>query len=725
MSARLSKTTEKGIYQKSDGTYELRVAISKGLTKTTRIACATMGQAIDAREWAKSVRDAGGNVRTEWRRRCQDKAPSVPPAVMSALSSGLLVTRSRTFGELVDEFQSRRAELVSVSNPIRRATKRSGRTGLRRTTLNNNASIQRQLIDAFGPMAVADIGWAQVHDFAIERARRGTQPRYVDQMLVQLRMIVGTAKASERPDDFPWGRVRAITPAKPRRSPDDPTKWGGLPGAKRPVLSFARQHVVAMAAPAAFRPAVYIEGMSGIRIGEAFGLQIGDFEWVEGLLWVKVVRQMIDTNEVVPWTKTDSSYRFIPLAPVLAEYLGTYARLYHGCSDLGKPEPELVGRQLIVNPAGRDTDGTFLPARRSQFSSKMSELRERTGLGHDELGYLLNSHHLRKSLSTYLLNAVTILDLLIGLEPEPDDKDAQIAYWRKRAEERVQFDGIHVSTYLGHQVMQSKEETASELTLTTYNLDPQQDKAMVSIARAIDVIVRDKIGDTLFDEPDETDLYPVHFSDDSEWVTSDIAMSIVGITQSNIWTGVRDGRLEGHLGWLADGGYRRNEGCDKRLPALPRLFISVASAKELARRRSMPSLKEVSRRLGMSGEAVARNFVRTGRLTAEMTAHIVRIEPDGVDHLVAEIEDGLLACFGDTERIHISELTSRFNKTYGSLFVEGRALERWVTAWAELLVSKGALRKTARGLRLAEDLRTASSSPWPLPSSRRSRHRCS
>lgn len=142
----------------------------------------------------------------------------------------------------------------------------------------------------------------------------------------------------------------------------------------------SRTHELAKLTSAAFRAAVYLEALAGPRIGECFGLQLGDFFWKDSLLWVTIERQMLQTNAVVPWVKTDASYRRIPLAPILSDYLIDYCHICHGI-DLRNPDPALFGRQLIVNTAGRDTDGSFLAALRTNGSVWPSLATSRTEQG--------------------------------------------------------------------------------------------------------------------------------------------------------------------------------------------------------------------------------------------------------------------------------------------------------------------------------------------------------
>jgi integrase len=271
-----------------------------------------------------------------------------------------------------------------------------------------------------------------VHKWLVAQAERGSAPSSVMSQLIRLRVVLSEGKASERSEDFPWPTCAPITPATPRRELRNPAVWGGKPGAADPLLPFTDMNRLAVAVRAAFRPAIYLEALGGPRIGENFGLWLGDFSWKDGLLWVSINRQMDDLNRTVAWVKSDASYRDIPLAPILSDYLVAYCRIYHDY-DLHNPDPKMAERQLIVHPAGRDVDGSYLPGLRSHFSSSLSKVRDAVGLSYDRLGYWVDTQHLRKSIFTYLLNATKIVCAINEEEDEgePDDPQECIASTKK------------------------------------------------------------------------------------------------------------------------------------------------------------------------------------------------------------------------------------------------------------------------------------------------------
>jgi integrase len=587
---------------------------------------------------------------------------------------------------------------MKVSNPKLRRSLKRGHNTLRPPTYDNDEEIfELYLLPAFGSMLIRDIDIDAVYAWLISQADRGFACSTVLGHLIHLRAVVGAAKAGERPEEFPWKGCLPIDPDKPLRPANDPKKWGGQPGSTEPLLPLSDVNRLGIGFQAAFQSAIYIEALAGTRIGEAFGLQIGDFEWIDGVLWVQLERQMNDKNVIVPWVKTDAGYRKIPLAAILANYLIEYCSLYHGC-DLMHPDPEFKGRQLIVNPAGRDVDGSFLTARRTNFASKVSKVRVTVGLSHERLGYWVDSGHLRKGLSTYALHGEEIVRAIDKLEQgvEPSDTDELIAHLRAKlsvaAEPLVVYSDMDVSRYLGHAYDGKGDPlAASAVTLRYYNLTVNSNAAFLSIAETIDKIARHEIGE-LFVDTDVLDSLPVHFSDDEEWMTSDVAGPLVGLTQGNISVAVNEGRLVGHLGWLANGGYKRNANSGRSTPAKPRMFVSRTSVKEMARIKAMPSVKDLARRIGMSSEAVTRNFIDTGHLRTEVTKSAIRVDPDDAARLLSDLHGAVLDCFDPGRSMTVRDLTRHFNARHGSLFVERRALPRWIQRWVDDLIANGRLR---------------------------------
>jgi hypothetical protein len=184
---------------------------------------------------------------------------------------------------------------------------------------------------------------------------------------------------------------------------------------------------------------------------------------------------------------------------------------------------------------------------------------------------------------------------------------------------------------------------------------------------------------------------------------------LIGITQGNISVAVSEKRLVGEIGWLADGGYKRNVNKGDSTPARPRLFVSRASATELARIKSMPTLKAVAHRIGMSSEAVTRNFVETGRLSTEITPSRVLVDPVSAVNLQGVLLAAVLDSLEPHRWMTRQELTVLFNKRHGSLFLEGRALQGWVDKWLGELLVAGRVRRRQEMFCAADGTRHTSS----------------
>ena len=69
----------------------------------------------------------------------------------------------------------------------------------------------------------------------------------------------------------------------------------------------------------------------------------------------------------------------------------------------------------------------------------------------------------------------------------------------------------------------------------------------------------------------------------------------------------------------------------------------------------------------------------------------IRIDSDAVQRLRRGLYDGIVACISTDEDLSLKTPTERCNEQHGSMFVQRRALERWVELWAEDLIQTGQL----------------------------------
>ena len=172
----------------------------------------------------------------------------------------------------------------------------------------------------------------------------------------------------------------------------------------------------------------------------------------------------------------------------------------------------------------------------------------------------------------------------------------------------------------------------------------------------------------------------------------DQAAKLIGISRCNVTLAVQEGRLEGQFGWPADGGYRRNADGEKKVPALPRVYVTVTSVKEACRIRAMPSLTEAAARVGMGAKGLQTNFLDTGQVRFEITKSTIRVNSDDVEALISRLHDAVHGCVHPGEALVPSVLRARFNKRHGGMFVHGKALPSWIDTWVDALVEQGRLR---------------------------------
>lgn len=649
---------------------------------------ATKEAALSAYYAAVEARNAGGDVEA-----------ALDGAALSAPRT-LGPARVRTFSEIVHgQYLPERKRLVEVSDPTFRGSPARGVISLRPTTLARYVEeLNRVLLPTFGEMRLDQIDRSTVQAWLIELADSGYSPKSAKQYLVRLRAVVGQAGRAEQPDDFPWKGLGPVTPGVPKRPPLKPSVWGGEPGSRPPACHFFEGVALAQLVEPADRAVLYCEHLGGPRIGECFGLHLGDFEYRQGRdgrrrLWVRIHRQVDSTNVERPWVKSDSSYRTIPLADTLARYLEMYVARYHD-TKLDDLDPRKRSRRLIVNPAGRDLDGSFLPAVPSNWSSRFVTARNSGGFSHANLGYHLTTHHLRKSVSTYLLNMDLVRRQHFDPGPEPDDPTELIGWLRRQlSAQSLGYSPIHVSAYLGHlHSGVGDDNPAAPVTLTHYHLTFVDDSAFEAIADAIDDVVVREVG-TLIDAPSDRDLLPVRYPDDPDWITLSDAATVTGLNKTNTLQAVRKGKLVGELAWLANGGYKRNAVNDKTVPAHPQYMVLRTSAERLGALKRSPSLKQVAQRLGVSAEAFRRNFVETRQVAVVADGPRDVPDPTDVDTVVEAIHDAVLDVVAQGGSMTVAQATAAFNASHGHLFVEGRALERWVHTWLDTLHDQGALRR--------------------------------
>jgi integrase len=674
--------------------WRMRTSVMTGSTKSISRTYATCEEAMVAYYTALRARAAGEDV----------------AAALDALDAGAqprprATAPVRTVEELFGEFYTERDAVVAASDPTFRRSRRKGNYSLRFTTTAANRSDYKKGIRPYlGDKRLTELTREVIQGWMTELAGYGYNVETSGRFLSHLKFVIGHARRSELPDDFPWKSIGPVPPAVPRLAAPDPARWGGMPGSKPPAFTFKEGKTLSLSLDAADRIAGYCEHYGGPRIGEVFGLRLGEFSWRDDLLWVRIERQMLEDNQIVPWVKTDAAYRKIPLPPILAEYICAYVDRYHGLdlSNLRDFSDEHRNRLLVRNPAGRDLNGGYLPGKRSNYAGRLTNRRDANGFGYAELGYRITSHSLRKAVATYLLHAREIVRTIatdsLGPEPPPGHPD-ELGWLRQRRrleDVDLAFSPMLVSQYLGHAHDRAHDESpASPVTLSHYNLSINSKESLKAVARTIDLIARHEVG-TLLDEPDAYDQLPVYFPGDPAWVICAEAQRLTGLSQSNVTEGVRHGRFEGRLAWVADGGYERNAKTGKCNPAKPTVVVSRKSIDAYLELIEQPQLKDAQERLGITFKGVAANFLDTGRLPYEKWGNRTYIPKPALDALIDEIHDAVVETLAEVGPCTPGQLKEAFDeRRAGRIFVHGRALLGWITHWLTDLIHRGRVRLAA------------------------------
>lgn len=404
---------------------------------------------------------------------------------------------------------------------------------------------------------------------------------------------------------------------------------------------------------------------------------------------------MSDTGVLLDYTKADASYRTIPLPRRLAAYLDQYCLFYHGF-DLHDPDRARGHIPIVVNSAGRSLDGSFLPIRPTTLMQQLIAARVPAGMTHEQMGFTVGNHYFRECFVTEVLNmAVILADLERRTVKEaPADLAERVTFLENLINRRdiTEYSPMHVSSYVGHIHDQKSElEAAASVTLQRYNLSLDTDGPLLAISEAMDRLIEMTIGDLVF-EPDEWDLMPAHLLDDPEWCTVVEAVELIGVHDSTVIAAISDGRLDGHMGWQANGGYLRNErGTGRSTPALPQLFVSRTSIKEFIRKKDFIGTVPAAKRFGMSDWPARRILLRAG-YQPEGT----KWSPDAVDDVQRRLHQLLLDAL-DESPLSLKAIKQRIDATQPPLLPDGKVTLGWLETWRDQLLEAKAITVTRDG----------------------------
>lgn len=695
---RQGRALPRGISRRSNGSYQVAVT-PQGSKSPIRAGFATLGEAELALQLGRRAKASGGDIRTAMMSARNREASE---SDLVAAASKPTAPAAPTVAHVVSEHLARRDELAATSDHTLRAKRRKGEATLRpRTAENDHLNCRNRLLPYLGGYRTTDLTYEILRDWTLKLAEDGLGTKYVDSLISKLRSVIGELPSSQRPESFPWNRLRPIKARRPRKQRWNPVEHGLAPNTPEPLITFAQQESITTQLPRADRIVPRLEGMAGLRRGEIYGLQLGDFTKRDGYWWVNIRRQRdLDTGEIVPWVKSDASYRTIPLAPILGHAIETYV-VHHHSTTLDSPkDPEVL---LVVSSVGRSTDGGFLPGLAGTTYEHWTAAANSSGYSPDKIGFFLDLHHLRKCLSTYLQVARQLVPQIRNAHlPElPPDAPAEDRARRLEqeieqlnADRRAGFSLHLVSVYLGHEVGETRsngELPAAAITNTIYRLDTGSE-ALVDLADVIDLIVRHEV-DELDDEPLERDTYRVVRANDPDWILIEDAAPIVGLTRSGLYQAVQAGNVAAELAWVADGGYqaRRNAPTPTTAPTFPRLVIHRDELDRVRQVRSNLSHKEAASRLGVSPDLVRKRFIAQGWLDDLSTAGGRRyVAQEQVDSLAAQLHELVLEALRRHVELTTPELVAAIAQMNSPL-LHAAPRERWVDHWTAALRSAGAV----------------------------------
>ncbi len=153
------------------------------------------------------------------------------------------------------------------------------------------------------------------------------------------------------------------------------------------------------------RIAILLMYVGCLRLSEVFGLELRDWDPATQMLAIRRQgglkknegkRDPRRPDEADGQLKTNSSYRTIPLPPVLAEMLDEHIAVFHGsCPADSAPAAEWGTRRLIRTASIEKPRNTVL-------ADRWDQALKRTGLDAETLGFSVNRHYLRRLGSTVI-----------------------------------------------------------------------------------------------------------------------------------------------------------------------------------------------------------------------------------------------------------------------------------------------------------------------------------
>lgn len=638
------------IWKDDDGTYTVRVATTYRGTRTVRLSGLATQRAAEMRvAEAATIRARRDDVRVVW----EGAGLLRPHGTTKAVAA-----QHRTVAALAAKDHALRTARMNASNPALSGLNGGG--GLRpRTVSSEQGLVSSLIVGPFGSNIGAKLSLSEVDGWIIGLAERGVNRSTQQKALRLLRRIIGQVGQRHLPDGYPWGSVRPIEPARPMRRLPDPSKWGGAPGDKVPALPFPKAVELAAAMRSAGRIVIYLMVFMGLRRGEVMGLQLRDFTYRHGRLWMSIERQVdLRDGTIHSYLKTRASRRRLPLPRFLQTYVVSYVQRRFGVDlTAGRSRSQAA---LVVTSTGRDRDGSYMSCTPNAWAVWFRLATRDANLSFDDIGYEMRAHHLRSTFATYMILAPAILDgvdvaqfpgVLPGTSAAtrgratsasdgaaPDDDDllhagtigALLTGIRDLiADPAPPVDGPALAAWVGHEYTAAWAEllppTRMMLRYSSRQLLPDdnddlsiRERSFLQITEIIERLAESCGLGQLVDVDDEHDsaliLHEGLGPDGRPWMLLDDARAYTGTSTGTLVNAAKRGQVRGALVYAAD--------ANREAPGR-RLAFDRASLDQLILRNTSLSASGVERATHLGRRSIPR-LVNAGLLTPDALGNDAR-----------------------------------------------------------------------------------------------------
>jgi len=488
---------EKGIYKtkNKDGNvrYQVRVAPETNSRKEIKRTCDSLDEARMLVREAARIRKEGKNVRDVWDAevgRDGKRRTRVP---------------IETFFEEHLADCDKREGIGSKESP----SKGGSGTGLRPGTVRSYKSLCRTLARYLEKLSVDhldDLTPEKFEELRDEMAHKtGFAERTQKDYLSHLIVMIKARKQHEFPPGFPHdhSQTKAVPPATPLTTPDDPDKWDGTRKEKFPALPLLDAFRLAEALKPPRRLTVYLAVLMGLRVGEIFGLCLDMISYKNGRVWLNIKRTRSDVDGRKDWAKTDDSYRKLAVPAVLQDALVGYCIEFHDWDPLSGSKPDKPDALLIVGPYG-EPEGSLACNR------AIRDALERLNMTKEHLGGRVTLQHLRRTCLSYIQNAMELTSgMAEAVNPDEDGPDVLEDYGttdRRFTRLGMRVSPKSASKYAGHREQgESSDREAVPTTRINYNRRVLKGEPLRDVADWLSIIVKLEKRDELSAAGEELD----------------------------------------------------------------------------------------------------------------------------------------------------------------------------------------------------------------------------